>query len=308
MTIPVALAFIPDYAAPGLDRSVARVLEAAEISVTPGTRVLVKPNLVHATNAANCTTHPEVVRAACVWLLDHGATVSVADSPGYGPAHRVARASGLEAALRPLGIKINTLGDPVRLSLSDGTGIGVSRHALEADMLLNMPKLKAHGQMVMSGAVKNLFGCVVGCRKALAHSRMGHDPQRFRAIILDVCLALPQAVHLMDGIRVLHKDGPVRGEAFPLGLLGAARNGVALDTAAYSIFGLGPDAMPLWAEASDRQLEGSAPHVIRYPLEAPTSFNTTGFEYAAPKELSFAPLRLLRGRMKSLLAFIKRPG
>ncbi|MDD3311996.1 DUF362 domain-containing protein [Pseudodesulfovibrio sp.] len=308
MPATVALTRVPGYDAARLDPATALVLETSGATVPPGARVLVKPNLVSAANARFCTTHPGVVRAACAWLLDHGARVTVADSPAFGPAGRVARASGLDEALRPLGLRVRTLARPVPLPLSDGTAVGVSRDALEADLVLNAPKLKVHGQMAMSGAVKNLFGCVVGCRKALAHYRLGHEPERFRAMLMDVCLALPRTAHLLDGVQPLHRDGPIKGEPFDLGLLGASLNPVALDAAAYDIFGLGPDAVPLWAEALARGLPGARPEDAAYPLLTPAEFDAAGFTPSPAKDLSFAPMRLLRGRVKSLIAYVRRAG
>jgi len=308
MTIPVAIARILEYESTLLDAATALVLDEAGGAPRPGDRVLVKPNLVTASNARHCTTHPLVVRAACLWLLDHGARVTVADSPAFGPASRVARASGLAKALAPLGIKARSLGRPAPLRLGDGTEIGVSRDALETDLILNAPKLKVHCQMVMSGAVKNLFGCVVGFRKALAHNRMGHSPERFRAMILDVNRALPRTLHLMDGVRPLHRDGPIKGAPFELGLLAASQNGVALDTAAFSIVGLVPGQVPLWEEALRRGMDGAHPADLEYPLEKPELFDASGMVMSPERELEFAPLRLLRGRLRSLLAHFSRSG
>ncbi|MEF2231632.1 MAG: DUF362 domain-containing protein [Pseudodesulfovibrio sp.] len=308
MTVPVAIARILEYESTLLDAATALVLEEAGGRPGRGQRVLVKPNLVTASNARHCTTHPLVVRAACLWLLDHGARVTVADSPAFGPAARVARASGLAKALAPLGIKVRTLGRPVPLTLADGTAIGLSRDALEADLIVNVPKLKVHCQMTMSGAVKNLFGCVVGFRKALAHHRLGHSPERFRSMIMDVHQALPRTLHLMDGVHPLHKDGPVKGAPFELGLLAASRNGVGLDTAAYSIVGLAPAQVPLWQEALRRGMDGAHPADLAYPLENPALFDASGMIMSPVRELEFDPVRLLRGRIRSLLAHLRRSG
>ena len=304
MTIPVAIARILEYESTLLDPATALVLEESGFAPRTGQRVLVKPNLVAGTNARHSTTSPLVVRAACTWLLDHGARVTVADSPAFGPAAYVARVSGLGKALAPLGIKVGTLGRPVPLKLSDGTSIGLSADALEADAILNAPKLKVHCQMVMSGAVKNLFGCVVGFRKALAHHRLGDTPERFRAMIMDVHDALPQTWHLMDAIHPLHRDGPTGGVPYEMGLLAASGNGVGLDTLAYSVIGLVPAQVPLWEEALHRHMDGAHPADLRYPLEKPALFNSDGFEMAPVRELKFDPVRVVRGRLKSLLKYL----
>ncbi|MBG0790817.1 MAG: DUF362 domain-containing protein [Desulfovibrionaceae bacterium] len=297
----VAIARVPEYALLPLLSATGQILEASGLAVRPGERVLVKPNLVNARNARHCTTHPLVVRAACTWLLDHGATVTVADSPAFGPAARVARISGLEEALAGLGLTVGGLGRPVPLALTLGGTIGLSALALEADRILNLPKLKVHCQMTLSGAVKNLFGCVVGCRKAMAHYTLGRSHEIFRSMVMDVYQALPRAHHLMDAVRPMHRDGPINGEPFDLGLLAASENGVALDTSACAVLGIAPGRVPLWAEALARGMAGANPADIGYPLENPTEFDAAGFELSAERALSFRPTRLIRGRIRSFL-------
>ncbi|MUM76294.1 DUF362 domain-containing protein [Pseudodesulfovibrio sp. F-1] len=297
----VAMIHLPGYAPVRLGDAVARLLEASGLGLTPGIRVLVKPNLVAARNARHCTTHPGVVRAVCAYLLDGGARVTVADSPAFGPAGQVARASGLAEAVAGLGLKVTTLSRPVPIPLTRGGSIGLSRDALEVDAILNLPKLKVHCQMVMSGAVKNLFGCVVGFRKAVAHHTMGDDRDMFTAMLMDVYTALPRTHHLMDGVETLHRDGPTGGVPFPLGLLAASDCGVALDTAAYTIFGLDPDQVPLWREAMSRDMAGAVPLGLAYPLDTPERFDPAGFLMAPQRALKFEPMRLLKGRVRSLL-------
>jgi len=305
MTVPVAIARILEYESTLLDSATALVLEETGFAPSPGEHVLVKPNLVSPTNARHCCTNGRLVRAACKYLLDCGARVTVADSPGYGPASHAAKKAGMWDEVAKLGLKVTSLKHAVPLILSDGGTIGISRDALEADRILNMPKLKVHCQMTMSGSVKNLFGCVVGFRKAVAHNRLGHSHDVFRSMLMDVYAALPQAHHLMDGIHPLHVDGPINGEPFELGLLAASQNGVALDTAAYSILGLKPSRIPLWDEALKRHMDGADPAEISYPLEQPDRFNREGFILSQVRPLDFHVARIIKGRIKSLLKHFK---
>ena len=302
----VAINRTPDYTSPQLASSVTKTLEASGLSVNRGQTVLVKPNLVNGSNARHCTTNPLIAKTACQWLLDHGVRVTVADSPAIGTAAYVGRMSGLTQAVGSLGLKVTSLKHAVPLKLSEGGTIGISRDALEADAILNLPKLKVHCQMVMSGAVKNLFGCVVGFRKAMAHNRLGHSHEVFRSMLMDVYEALPRAHHLMDAIHPLHRDGPINGEPFPLGLLAASSSGVALDTTCYSILDLTPGHVPLWAESATRKIPGFTPQSIDYPLEQPTGFDTAGFVMSSERELSFAPTRVIKGRIRNLLKHFKR--
>ena len=53
-----------------------------------GMEVLVKPNLImRSAPEAAAVTHPTVVAAVACWLREHGANVTIADSPGgvYNP-------------------------------------------------------------------------------------------------------------------------------------------------------------------------------------------------------------------------------
>ena len=84
-----------------------------------GLRVLVKPNLLRAVPLA--CADPLVTAAACAWLLGQGASVTVADSPGFGTARGVAAAIGLEAALKPLGLAVRSPTKERRTA--DGTSV-----------------------------------------------------------------------------------------------------------------------------------------------------------------------------------------
>ena len=216
--LPVALLSCPDYAAPRLRQAVFQVLESAGPRVGAGLRVLVKPNLLTARSLA-CAA-PEVTAAACAWLLERGARVEVADSPGFGRAEDVARKIGLEAALRPLKLQVRALDRPVpvRLPLPEAPGrrgarFMVARRALECDLILSVPRVKAHSQMLLTLAVKNCFGCVSGLRKAFVHAREGRDPGCFADCLAALWAALPPVAALADGVRAA-LDMPQPGAAF----------------------------------------------------------------------------------------------
>jgi uncharacterized protein (DUF362 family) len=301
-SIPVALLRRESYARVSLEDAVERLFAASGISFAQGERVLVKPNLVSRGNARLSCTHPEVVRAVCAYALDCGAKPSVADSPAFGTAARVARACGLDEALLPLGLRVTNLGRPAPLTLTLGGSIGLSRDALEADRIVSVARLKAHCQFRVTASVKNLFGCVCGCRKALAHMRLGETPDGMESMVLDVAAALPPTVAVVDGIVCLHKGGPVRGEAFHLGLLGVAPAPLALDAALFALLGQSPATVPLWAAAQRRNLPGARAQDFHFPLELPAAFDASGFLIAADLDpMRFEPLRFLRGRVKSVL-------
>ncbi len=292
-TFPVVLAHAPGYTDPTLARLVAETLQAAGFTPGRSERILVKANLLRATADGLACTHPAVVKAACQYVLDHGARVEVGDSPGFGSARSVARDIGLTEALAPLGVSVVNLDHARARQLPCGLRVGIAGRVYDYDRLLNLPKLKTHGQMRVTGAVKNLFGCVAGVRKAVAHFRHGDQQNRFPALLLEIREVLPPTHSLLDGIVAMHVKGPVDGSPYALGLLASAVSPLALDTALYTLLGLSPDAVPIWKEAVGRSLPDSDPSNLIFPLEEPAAFDAGGLQIPQTlKPQSFNPVRL----------------
>ncbi|GKT29044.1 DUF362 domain-containing protein, partial [Aduncisulcus paluster] len=120
---PCRLFRILEYESTFLDTAVAMTVEECGLKVHPGTKVLVKPNLVSSKNPLACT-HPNVTLSLCRYLKDCGAQVTVADSPGYGSAAHVSKAIGMTDGLKKMGLKPKSLGRPTALKLSFGETIG----------------------------------------------------------------------------------------------------------------------------------------------------------------------------------------
>ncbi len=140
-------------------------LGGMERFVRPGESVLLKPNLLSASSPERCiTTHPEVVRAAALRVQAAGGHPFIGDSPGLDGFSSVGAKTGMEDVAGELGIPCVELDDPVPLPMAEGSvfqRVEVSRKALEADKIINLPKLKTHAQMMLTMGVKNLFGTVV---------------------------------------------------------------------------------------------------------------------------------------------------
>ena len=295
--IDVFLRQVPDY------------LHAIEVipdllaSILPdisGSRILIKPNFVATRNAELSCTHPQVIVAAARHCRNHGATVLVGDSPAFGTAQAIADKIGLTPLLQPLDIRVTTLRRAVRIR-SAGVTVPVSADALKADLILNLPKFKAHSQMRFTGAVKNLFGCVTGTHKAWLHALHGDKGTIFSDMICGLMGILPPVFNLLDGVEAMHRTGPIAGERFPLHLMGASRSAVALDTAAYLVLGRGVEKFPLWAQCLKAGLPGSRPEDVSFPMLHPHDIDGTDFllpEVLKPE--SFRPDVLVRSLLKRI--------
>jgi uncharacterized protein (DUF362 family) len=303
--IPVALVRCSDYNFSALSNLVGTLLQAIGWQPSRGSRVLVKPNLLapKPPDFLPCT-NPRVVRAACEYLLDLGARVTVGDSPSFGTGNRVAQKIGLTKALADLPVDLIDLNRPMLAKLpSHGGLVAISRQALENDVILNLAKLKVHRMMAISGAVKNHFGCVTSLWKALLHVVMGDRGNRFESMLMDLLNLLPPSVSLLDAVMAMHVTGPVDGLPFPLEMLAASPSAVALDTAIYTLLGLCPADVPLWQEAVRRNIPGAKPGDLAYPQEPLDSFDARDFVIPATLQpAGFHPFKLAKRLMKNTWA------
>lgn len=207
--------------------------------VRPGQRVLLKPNFVVARPMAEpCNTHPEFILAIARLVREAGAEPVLGDSPAIGTVGAVARKLGLTERLRGAGVPLVEFsrGWRSRSGLGD-CAVTVAREVIGADVVINLPKLKTHQQARMTCCVKNLFGCVVGRRKAFLHFIRGGDEEMFGGMLLDVARLVRPALNIVDGIIAMHRGGPIRGEAIKFGAVLAGADPVAVDTVAFHLAG-----------------------------------------------------------------------
>jgi uncharacterized protein (DUF362 family) len=304
MAIDVHLAHVGAYE--HVEPALFDILDMLDIKVPETGYVLLKPNLISSRNSGLACTHPAVVRAAVRYFLDKGCPVVVGDSPAFGSAQKVADSNGLTAALHGMGARFVSLDCPQQTEIGPFTA-GISKWALEAGLIVNLPKVKAHCQMGISGGVKNLFGTICGFRKAWVHFRQGDKENRFPSFFVHLMHALPRTITLMDGITAMHKTGPTHGEAYALGFLGGSCSTVALDTALYQTLGLEPKDVPIWEECIGQGIRGALTQDVRFPQCAPEDFPGKGFE--VPKILDpqvFGPGRLVRSLGKRLWGKVGR--
>ncbi len=222
--------------------------------IKSGQNVLLKPNLVVARRAELAvSTHPEVVRAVALEVLEVGAKPIIADSPGFGSAQSVCAACGLDHVAKELGIEIHDLSkNPEVRRLPKDSPFQTPKFgaiALQADAIINLPKVKAHAQTGMTCAVKNLYGTVSGKRKALYHFRAGDDIHRFCKFICAITRYLNPVLNLADGIIGLESYGPTRGDPRALGFLAASVDPVALDRIVLELLAVPTQTVPTMAAA-----------------------------------------------------------
>ena len=278
-----------------------RMSRALSLHIPAGSRVLLKPNLVSGRGHRGLAcSDPEFVAAVAEWCADQGGAVTVGDSPAFGRAPSVMRTCGITAALEGLPVRLVHFNSGRSVRLSGGERVTLAKEALDADLLINLPRVKAHSQTMVSLAVKNYFGTVKGFSKALLHQRLGKKEQRFSRMLVDLISHLPAGFTFIDGIEAMHKSGPMDGEPFPLGLVAAAKNPVALDTALLHVLGVKPEKSMVWQETARQDLVGANRHDLDFPFLVPEEVRAEGF--LVPAQLKPIPFRPL----KAFVSIIRR--
>lgn len=229
-----------------------RLLGGVKRFVQPGQRVLIKPNLiVPKPPEVPAQTHPEVIFAVAAIVKAAGAVPLVGDSPAWSNTRGCLRALGIEERLEQLGAQIVNLDRPVRMRI-ENTPVGISRVALEADAIINVPKLKAHQQLGATFAFKNMYGCVCGLggkEKAYWHFARGKQYEPFCRMIVGIYQTLSPVLTVIDGIVAMEGQGPINGQPRQLGYLVAGTDPAACERVCCEMVGFDPRDLPLLTTA-----------------------------------------------------------
>ena len=267
-----------------------------------GGKVLLKPNLLTATNSRLACTDTRFMLAAARWFMDHGAQVQLGDSPSFGSAAGVLASMGALNPLQSMGVNVVEFKKSRTVQLSQGVRVGLAKAVLDCDLLVNLPRVKAHAQARVTLAVKNCFGCVSGFQKPWWHMLHGGKNSIFFDLLAALLAHLPASIHLVDGITAMHKTGPVHGKPFPLGCMVCGTNPVAVDTVLLYILQIPFSRSPLWIAAQKAGLAGTSLEEIHLDRQLLESLQVDGFRI--PGDLApvrFNPLRFLKNNGKRVL-------
>ncbi len=232
-----------------------------EMFVTAGERVVLKTNLLAAAAPEKAvTTHPSIVLSISRMAKDKKADPIIADSPGSGYPYtekvleRTYRTTEMDQVAKGAGVDLNF--DTSYQTVTNPDGKYFKRFEIitpvhEADAVINLCKLKTHGFMHMTGAVKNIFGVIPGLTKPGYHAKL-QKKSHFANMLLDLCDYISPRLSIMDAVIGMEGNGPHNGELRHVGMLLASTSPLALDVVAGEIMGLTKDKNPVLAEAEKR--------------------------------------------------------
>ncbi|OGB90961.1 hypothetical protein A2625_06680 [candidate division WOR-1 bacterium RIFCSPHIGHO2_01_FULL_53_15] len=239
------------YSDQPVDAAIHKLLEnlgGLEQFVKPGDKVLIKPNaLMGASPKLAVTTHPTVITSVVKAVVRCGGIAWVGDSPGnaYANVEKSLTEAGIKQAAESAGAKVvyfQKHGVTYARSPSGNKKIKripIANPVLDANVIINIAKLKTHGLTLYTGAIKNMFGSVPGFHKSHFHKECP-DPADFARSIVDVFEITRPKLNIIDAVYGMEGNGPSDGAPRKLGLIMASTDAVALDAVGSYLIGFKP--------------------------------------------------------------------
>jgi uncharacterized protein (DUF362 family)/NAD-dependent dihydropyrimidine dehydrogenase PreA subunit len=225
------------------------VKKAVEISgfvIPKKCTVLLKPNiLMPKAPEYAITTHPSIVDAVCRLLSENKCRIIIGESDGGGNTFLGFEASGIKKVADKYRAKLVAFEKDEKRRTACRKNkvlkeIFFPKTVLDADLIINLPKLKTHSLTKYTGAVKNMYGTIPGATKSIYH-RMAPEEKKFCELILDIYDNVRPGFTIMDGIVGMEGAGPSTGTPRESNLIIAGKDGVAVDYISSKLIGFDPN-------------------------------------------------------------------
>ncbi len=218
--------------------------------VRPEEKILLKPNLLARSLPQKAiTTHPAIFSAVCRLLREEGyAHIKYGDSPGNPTTtpDKAADTAGITEAAERYGLEKADFASGSVVSFPEGRvarSFYLCKGVQEADAMINICKMKTHALERITGAVKNLYGCITGVNKAAGHASFPNSDV-FADMLCDLNRCVGPRLHIMDGVVAMEGNGPSSGTPVEMNVLLFSADPVALDAVFASLIHLDPAAVP----------------------------------------------------------------
>lgn len=228
--------------------------------VKEGMCVVIKVNLVSAMKPEQAaTTHPALLCELTKMLVSRGAHVVLGDSPGglYTSSHvnHVYDLSGMHDC-EAVGAELNQDFSQKDASYAEGVcakEFTYTAYLDRADAIIDFCKLKTHGMMGLTNAVKNYFGVIPGTKKPEYHYKYPQISD-FSNMLIDLGLYFKPRLCICDAVVGMEGNGPTQGSARKIGCILASESASKLDLLAAKLIGLQTNDVPTLQAAKVRGL------------------------------------------------------
>ncbi len=247
---PVALNGCTEYDPDIIAEIIENQLSGAGVTaeMLRGKKIVIKPNLVmNKKPDFSATTHPAVIAGAARALRSIGAgELLLAESSGGPYTESTIRlhynGCGMKEMAQQENIILNYNTASSVMQFSSGAAcrsFNVIQPIYDADVIVNICKLKTHSLTKMSCGVKNLYGVIPGTEKVEMHARFSRI-ESFTGMLCDLAQMFTEnktVITICDGICGMEGNGPTGGTPREYGVLMTSLSPFALDLAAEYLLG-----------------------------------------------------------------------
>ncbi|HVP80224.1 MAG TPA: DUF362 domain-containing protein [Thermodesulfobacteriota bacterium] len=270
--------------------------------VKKGNRALLKPNLLFGKSPEKAvTTHPSILKGMIQIVREAGGIPSIGDSPSVGSLAWTAEKAGIKAVADEMKCPLVEFNRPVLPPKGGSTTfkqLEIDQAVLEADVIVNLPKLKTHSLTLLTLGIKNLFGCIPGPRKPLWHLRAGDDRKIFAQILFDIYRVIRPSLTLLDGIVGMEGSGPNSGRPIPIGLILASGDSLSLDQIVCDLLGISRDSLTTNRVAFEHGIGKDTIEVLGERVEDVT---ISGFQFPTLSQIDWGLPGFLSKALKNAL-------
>ena len=217
-------------------------------NITKDDSVFIKVNCLGGYNQdLAITTNPLFLKAVIELTKEKTAKIRVGDNPANKDLVAALKKNGMYDVIKDENVDILNGADQVVITnpaYHTYKEFTVSREIVNADYLINLPKLKTHTLTYFSCAQKNLFGLIYSLNKSSWHVK-APTPLDFAYVIGDLYGAIKMSfkdnhiINLCDAIDALEGEGPATsGTKYHLGAVLASNDAISLDRVGIEIASL----------------------------------------------------------------------
>ena len=241
----VSFARCEDYSQENLQRALKKVLapQLEAFGSLEGKSVLLKPNLLAWKKDEDPTcVHPQFIVETARLFLEAGAKkVAVWENPAVRSVPAILESMKIAGTLTEMGVEYANFTDfkmrtfPLDAVFKEAE---IASEHLEFDCIANLAKVKTHGMMTLTLAVKNLFGFVSGSERLAWHLKVRRNFALFADFLLDLYLEIKPQFNLLDGIIAMEGNGPGSGTPVACHFIAGSSDSLALDAATAPLLGV----------------------------------------------------------------------
>lgn len=291
-------------------RALTGIIEDAggfEALFAKGKKTVIKPNLVmRKPPEAGATTHPALIEELILILKKYTDDITLAECPGGLGSElmleNIYRGTGIAAVCERQGVPIARDRSAVLHSFSGGIAVKtleLLRVMDDAEVFINVGKLKSHALTTFTGCAKNLYGAIPGLTKVEYHARFS-EVDRFSDLILDINRTLTPTLSILDAVVGMEGNGPTGGRARHIGGIVGSVNAYAADVLGAALIGVRQEEAPILCAA---KRHGFLPEDIHFCGDDYTPYIRRDFLLADAQRFSILRQmpHLFGGRFKRFL-------